>query len=247
MSKASRETKCLQPLHRLRRTDQRAGAAAHRLVFLAHGMAAADRTCRPETCTAWRSSAACPGRRDDLRDDVAGALDDDGVADAEIDAVADRIAVVADALDVVLIVQRRVRHHDAADGDRLEPRHRRQRAGAADLDIDAVEDRRRLLGREFVRDRPARAARHEAEPILPVEPVDLVDHAVDVVAERGALLADLAVEFQDGVDILAELRPRIDDKAGLVHPLQHAVLRIGRHARSSRPRYRRRISAAATR
>src|SRR6185503_887579 len=107
-------------------------------------------------------------------------------------------------------------HDDAADGDRLEPRHRRQRTGAADLNIDAIEDRRRLLGREFVRNRPARAARNKAQAILPVEPVDLVDHAVDVIAERGALLADLAVEFQDRIDILAKLRPRIDDKASLI-------------------------------
>ena len=45
----------------------------------------------------------------------------------------------------------------------------------------------RPLGREFVRNRPARAARHEAEPLLPVEPVHLVHDAVDVVVELGAL------------------------------------------------------------
>ena len=52
---------------------------------------------------------------DDLRDHVAGALDDDGVADADVLAVADRLTVIADAGDVVLVVQRRVLHHDAAD------------------------------------------------------------------------------------------------------------------------------------
>ena len=34
---------------------------------------------------------------------------------ADVDALADRIAVVADALDVILIVQRGVLHDDAAD------------------------------------------------------------------------------------------------------------------------------------
>ena len=165
---------------------------------------------------------------DDLGDHVAGALHHDGIADAKIDAVTNRISFVADPLDVILIMQRRVRDDDAADRDRLEPGHRRQRAGAADLDIDAVENGHRLLRREFVRDRPARAARHEAETVLPVEPVDLVDHAVDVVAERGALFPDLAVEFENGVDVLAELCQWIDDEARLVHPLQHAVLGIGR-------------------
>ncbi len=53
-----------------------------------------------------------------LRDDVAGALDDDGVADADIAALAQLLAVAADALDVILIVQRDVLHDDAADPDR---------------------------------------------------------------------------------------------------------------------------------
>ena len=70
--------------------------------------------------------ASVRGRRgeidvDDLRDDVAGALDDDRVADAQVLAVADRLAVGADPLDVVLVVERRVGDDDAADGDRLEP------------------------------------------------------------------------------------------------------------------------------
>ena len=52
---------------------------------------------------------------DHLRDDVAGALDDDGVADADIAALAHLLAVAADALDVVLVVQRDVLHDDAAD------------------------------------------------------------------------------------------------------------------------------------
>ena len=45
-------------------------------------------------------------------------------------------------------------------------RDRRQRAGAADLDLDRLDDRRRAFGRELVRDRPARRARDEAEPLL---------------------------------------------------------------------------------
>ena len=62
-------------------------------------------------------------------------------------------------------------------------RHRRQRAGAAHLDLDAAQHRGRLLGGEFVGDGLARRARDEAEPLLQVEPVELVDDAVDVVVE----------------------------------------------------------------
>ncbi len=61
-----------------------------------------------------------------------------GVADADVDAVADRLAVGADALDVILVVQRGVLHHHAADRHRLELGDRRQRAGAADLDVDVA-------------------------------------------------------------------------------------------------------------
>ncbi len=84
---------------------------------------------------------------DNLRNDIAGALHDHRVADANVLAG-----------DFVLVVQRGVRHDDAADGDGLEARDRRQRAGAPDLNFDAAQDRRRALGREFMR-RPPSAAR----------------------------------------------------------------------------------------
>ena len=119
---------------------------------------------------------------DHLRDHVAGALDRHRVADPH-----------AEPLDLVLIVQGGVLHDHAADRNRLELGDRRERAGAADLDLDVAHHRHRPLGREFVRDRPARRATNEAEPVLPVEPVELVDHAVDVVVELGALALDLAV------------------------------------------------------
>ena len=92
---------------------------------------------------------------DDLRDDVAGALHDHRVADAHVL-----------ARDLVLVVQRGVGDDDAADGDRLEPGDRRQRAGAADLDVDAVEDGRRLLRRRTCARWPsaASARRSRAAP-----------------------------------------------------------------------------------
>ena len=158
----------LQALLRLRRADEPAGAAAHDAAAVPR-RSSASRTAwlpqtgqsRRETRRASRPSAACPATGPhDLRDDVAGALHDDGVADADVL-----------ARDLVLVVQRRVGDDDAADGDRLEPGDRRQRAGAADLDLDVAQHRRRLLGRELVRDGPARRARDEAEPLLQIEPV----------------------------------------------------------------------------
>ena len=120
-----------QALDPLGRADEAAGAAPDRielaglLIELAHRMAATDRTDfgEDEGPGAFRPEL----RKDaqDLRDDVAGALDHHRVADADVLAG-----------DLVLIVQRGIRHHHASDGDRLEPRHRGQRAGAPDLELD---------------------------------------------------------------------------------------------------------------
>ena len=166
---------------------------------------------------------------DHLRDHVAGALDHDGVADPDIAALAELLAVAADAPDVILIVQRDVLHDDAADADRLELADRRERAGAADLDLDVAQHGHGALGREFVRDRPARRARDEAEPLLPVDAVDLVDDAVDVVVELGALLLDLAVEGDELLDGVTELGQRIGLEAAALEPVDHAGLRLLRH------------------
>ena len=95
---------------------------------------------------------------DHLRDDVAGALDHDGVADPDVAPLAQNLTLVADALDVVLVVQGDVLHDHAADADRFELADRRERAGAADLDLDVAQHRHGALGREFVRDGPARRA-----------------------------------------------------------------------------------------
>ena len=166
---------------------------------------------------------------DDLRNHVAGALDDDGVADPDIAALAQLLAVAADALDVVLVVQRDVLHDDAADADRLELADRRERAGAADLDLDIPQHGDGALGRKFVRDRPARRARYEAEALLPVEAVDLVDDAVDVVVELGALLLDLAMERDQLLDRMAEFGQRIGLETAALEPADHAGLGILRH------------------
>ena len=93
----------------------------------------------------------------------------------------------------------------------------------------SLNDRGRLLGREFVRDRPARRARHEAEPLLPIEAVDFVDDAVDVVVERRALRLDLAVKFQQRLERAAQFGQRVGLKAASLEPFDHAGLRIRRH------------------
>src|SRR5690606_33425630 len=156
--------------------DQAAGAAALDLVPLAHGFGAADGADGGEDVGLGVVGAQGFDHADDLGDDVAGALQDDSVADAHVLAG-----------DLVLVVQGGVADHDAADGGGVQAGHGGQGAGAADLDVDAFQYGRRLLRRKFVGDGPAGAASDEAEALLPVQSVDLVDHAVDVVAEAAAV------------------------------------------------------------
>src|SRR3977135_3110701 len=120
-----------------------------------------------------------------LRNDVAGALDNDGIADPDIAALAQLLAVTADALDVILVVQRDVLHDDAADADRLKLADWREGAGAGGLDLDIPAHGHGARGRERVRDRPGGRARHEPETLLPVDAVQFVDHPIDVVVEMG--------------------------------------------------------------
>ncbi len=135
---------------------------------------------------------------DDLRNNVAGALNAHHVADADVL-----------ALDFIGIVQGDIGHDHAADIDRFQPRHRRQCAHAADLDIDGQKSRQGLLRREFMGYGPARAARHKAQAPLIVEPVDLIDDAIDIVAELRAHLADMFVGIEQA------LRPFDADRVGI--------------------------------
>ena len=114
-------------------------------------------------------------RADDLRDHVAGALDDHDVALADVLAV-----------DVLLVVERRLGDGDAADLDRLQLRPRVERARAADADVDLFSFVCRGHRRPLVGARPARAAVQRAEPLLLLDRVDLAHHAVDLVVELDA-------------------------------------------------------------
>ena len=159
MSKALREHEMLEPLDRLRRADEAAGAAPHRIelaglrVDLAHGMAAADRADGRET----RRASRPRGRRSETTRTICGMT-----SPARCTITVSPIAHVL-ARDLVLVVQRRVGDDDAADRHRLEPRDRRQRAGAADLDVDASSTRLALARRRTCARSPS-AARASTKP-----------------------------------------------------------------------------------
>src|SRR5439155_13511728 len=114
-----------------------------------------------------RFSAARAFLRDDF-DDVwnhfAGALNNDGVAQVNIEP--------ADLIDVV---QRDVGDGDAGDEDGFELADRREIPALADLPIDVFEDRRLLLGFIFVGDDPARGFARGAQAVALPEIVNLHD------------------------------------------------------------------------
>ena len=70
----------------------------------------------------------------------------------------------------------------------------------------------RLLGRKFVGDGPSGAAFLHPQPILPIQPIDLINHAVDVVTQIGPPVADAGIESQNFVDAATAGDQRIDGK-----------------------------------
>ena len=114
-------------------------------------------------------------RPDDSRDDIAGLLDDDPVAFADVL-----------AREVVGVVQRRHRDRRAGQEHRFEHRERRDRAGAPDVDLDLSQQRRLLFRRKLERDGPARKLAGGAERAALRVGIDLDDHAVGIEGQRAA-------------------------------------------------------------
>ena len=160
------------------------------------------------------------------------------------------MAVGVPPRDVILVVQRRVRNHDAPDCDRRQPCNRRQRPRATNLDVDALQMRPCGFGGELVRDGPARCGRADTQPFLQLQVVDLVDDAVDVIAKVGARGRDLRVLRQQVIRSAAPARDRIGRKPQVSQAFQCPELRVGQRradlapgigekAERARRRYRR--------
>ena len=91
----------------------------------------------------------------DVRNHFAGALDQHGVADLQ-----------AEPLDLIHIVERGTADSDASDLHRFENGDGRERAGAANLHDDVVDDGGFLPRGIFVSDGPARSAGSKAQFVL---------------------------------------------------------------------------------
>ncbi len=146
---------------------------------------------------------------DEVGDHVARALDEDGVADADVLLP-----------HLVLVVEAHVGHGDAGQLHRLEPGRGRERARLPHVHRDLEDARGGLAGGELEGDGPARMVRGGAEPALLLEVVHLHDHAVGLVRQAVALGLEAARVGDDAVEVGAALRPGIDGAAALAQRLQ---------------------------
>src|SRR5262249_30092457 len=190
----------------LRRAAQ-VGAAGHRFVGLAVHRCAADGAGPGHLPGRAALGARLEDDADDLRDDVAGAAQEDAVAFAHVLAA-----------HFFLVVQRGARDGDAADVDRLEEGDGRERAGAAGGALEVLAGGRLFFRRELPGDGPARRARDGAQAAALVFAVDLDHAAIDLVGQVVALLDQAGVLGLHRLDRVADLVFRIGAEAELAQP-----------------------------
>ncbi len=222
----------------LRRAEQAARTARHRLTLFPHHVRAADRAAlgqferrifgllRGVEQVAARHvfhRAALEHHGHDFGDHVTGTAHDHGVTHAHVLAA-----------DFVFVVQRGVGDRHAADKHRRQPRHRRDGAGAPDLHADRLDGGQRLLRRILVRHRPARLARAEAQLALQRQRIDLVDHAVDIERQAVALGADGGVKLHQPFAAHHRCTLLADRKAEGDQCVEHAGMRLGHPAPAGR-------------
>ena len=190
-------------------------APVHGLALLADDGRAADRAVRRHLEGNLGTGAPFHDRPDHLRDDLAGTLDDDVVADADVLPP-----------DVVLVVEGRLLDRHAADLDGLEDGVRVEAARPPDVDADVQQLGDRLLGRELVGDRPPRLASDEAQVALEVQAVYLHHDAVGLVVLLGPLLHPPSVVAGHAFQGVDDRHLRVHAQPELAQPRHH--LRLGR-------------------
>src|SRR5210317_1494641 len=80
-------------------------------------------------------------------------------------------------------MQRCITDSYAADKYRIEPGYRRHRTCSTDLELDSLDLSEFFLCRKLVRNRPPRCTGYKPKLALQRETIDLVHHAIDVVAK----------------------------------------------------------------
>ncbi len=124
-----------------------------------------------------------------LRNYVTGSAYHHGIPDPDTQAV-----------DFIGIVQRRIGHRDPTHEHRIQPGHRRQNTGTANLKLHRFELGRRLLRRKLAGNRPTRRSRYRTETALVLNTIHLEHGTVDRVIERPALRRESLEVLDCGLD-----------------------------------------------
>ena len=200
----------------LGRAAELAGAAPHRHALLAHQLGAAHRAGLRHQPRRGRRRAQLQPHADHFGDDITGTAHDHAVADAHIQPG-----------NLVGVVQGRIGHHHAGHLHRRQPRHRGGRTGAADLDLDVLHRGGLFLGRELVRNGPARCARDKPHGLLAGLVIKLVDHPVDIERQPVTRLADALVVTEQAIQAVHHLAQVADRKPPALQHRQGAGMGIG--------------------
>ena len=80
-----------------------------------------------------------------------------------------------------------------------------------------------------MRERPSRSLRNKAQPLLPIEPIHLVDHAVNLIRQVWPLPANLGIVRQHRLYAVRDLQERRDRKPPCLDLPHHIMLRVGGH------------------
>ena len=188
-------------------------AAAGGLALLAHHLAAADGAMGGH---AERLPVrALGGDADHFGNDVAGAFDHHLVADLQ-----------AEALDLILVVERGAGDGDAADLHGFEVGDRGQGSGAAHLDLNGFHRGGGLSRGVLVGDGPAGSFGGEAELALLLHGIHLDDDAIDFVRQLFALGFPGIAELDDFVDGAADFAVRVDLEAQMAQFLERAPMAV---------------------
>ena len=208
----------------LRGTIETAGTACHHLARWAQHVGPAHGTAGRHLDRYRIGWPAFEQDAHDLGNHVARTSDDDGIAGSDILTE-----------NLVHVVQGGVGHRDTADLYGLQPGNRGHGAGTSDLELDRLDERQLLPGGELACDGPTRMMAGRTQADLIGDPVDLEDHAVDLVGQRVAAatqVVEIGTTAVRSLDLMQLLRYR-DAPAG--EPLQHRVLTLARVERERAP------------
>ena len=153
-------------------------------------------------------------RANDVRDHVAGALDQHTIAHADIL-----------FRDVIKVVQRGLFDGHTANFHRFQHGIGRQHARAPHVHADVIQLSGYFLRREFQRDRSARVLAHESQLFRQAQIVQLDHHAVDVEGDLVAFLQPAARAGQHFLQAFTALGVIRDWKAQFLQVLQRLPLR----------------------